>query len=130
MYARLTTVQVMPEKAQEVIDLYASSVVPAAQQQPGCQGTWLFIDRTSGKGVSVSLWDTAANLEAGEASGYYQEQVGKFGPLMTAPPVREMYEVAVLRYTESRVRPGDGKAGHAPGGLPARNAVAGWPLVR
>jgi hypothetical protein len=44
MYARLTTVQVQPEKAHEVIDLYTGTVVPAAQQQPGFQGTWLFID--------------------------------------------------------------------------------------
>ena len=95
MYARLTTVQLQPDKAQEAIDLYAGSVVHAARQQPGNQGTWLLIDRVSGKGVSISLWDTVANMEAGEASGYYQQQVGKFGPLMTAPPIREVYEVAV-----------------------------------
>jgi heme-degrading monooxygenase HmoA len=95
MYARLTIVQLQPEKAQEAIDLYANSVVPAARQQPGSQGAWLLIDRATGKGVSVSLWDTVADMEVGESSGYYQQQVGKFGPLMTAPPVREVYEVAV-----------------------------------
>lgn len=95
MYARLTTVQLQPDKAQEAIDLYANSVVPAARQQPGNHGTWLMIDRATGKGVSISLWDTEANMQAGEASGYYQQQVGQFGPLMTAPPVREVYEVVV-----------------------------------
>jgi hypothetical protein len=53
------------------------------------------IDRATGKGVSISLWDTEADMQAGESSGYYQQQVGKFAPLMMAPPVREVYEVAV-----------------------------------
>jgi hypothetical protein len=34
-------------------------------------------------------------MQASEASGYYQEQIAKFAPLLTAPPVREMYEVSV-----------------------------------
>jgi quinol monooxygenase YgiN len=95
MYARVTTVQVQPDKAQEAIDLYANSVVSATRQQTGSQGAWLLIDRATGKGVSISVWDSEADLQAGEASGYYQQQLGKFGPLMTAQPVREVYEVAV-----------------------------------
>jgi quinol monooxygenase YgiN len=95
MYARFTTVQMQPDKAQEATDLYANSVVPAARQQQGNRGAWLVLDRATGKGVAISLWDTMADLEAGEANGYYQQQVSQFGPLMTAPPVREVYEVAV-----------------------------------
>ena len=95
MYARLTFVQLHSDKMQEGIDLYANSVVPAARQQTGSQGAWLLVDRATGKGVSISLWNTEADMQAGEASGYYQQQLGKFGPLMAAPPVRETYEVAV-----------------------------------
>lgn len=95
MYARLTFVQLHSDKMQEGIDLYANSVVPAARQQAGSQGAWLLVDRGTGKGVSISLWNTEADMQAGEASGYYQQQLGKFGPLMAAPPVREIYEVAV-----------------------------------
>jgi hypothetical protein len=32
-------------------------------------------------------------MKANEASGYYQEQVAKFGALLAAQPVREAYEV-------------------------------------
>lgn len=95
MYARLTIIQMQPDKTQEAIDLYANSVVPAARQQAGSQGTWLLVDHATGKGISISLWDTEAAMQAGEASGYYQQQVGKFGPLLAGPPVREAYEVAV-----------------------------------
>jgi len=95
MYARLTTVQVRLDKTDEATDLYANSIVPAARQQPGYQGAWLFVDRAIGRSVSVTLWDTMEDMEASEASGFYQEQLGKIAPLMTAPPAREAFEVAV-----------------------------------
>lgn len=95
MYARLTTITLRGDKLQEGIDLYANSVVPAARAQAGNQGAWLLVDWNSGKGIALSLWDSEADMLAGEGSGYYQEQVGKFGPLMAAPPLREAYEVAV-----------------------------------
>lgn len=95
MYARLTTVQIHLDKLDDATNLYANSVAPTARQQPGCQGAWLLVDRSTGKGVSVTLWESEAELNAGESSGYYQEQVGKFAPLMTAPPAREVFEVAV-----------------------------------
>jgi hypothetical protein len=35
-------------------------------------------------------------MQASEASGYYQEQLAKFGPLISAAPVREAYEVTAM----------------------------------
>jgi hypothetical protein len=34
-------------------------------------------------------------MVAGETSGYYKEQVRKFGTVFAAPPNREHYEVSV-----------------------------------
>jgi hypothetical protein len=34
-------------------------------------------------------------MKAGESSGYYQEQIAKFGPLLTAQPPQESFEAAV-----------------------------------
>jgi hypothetical protein len=34
-------------------------------------------------------------MHASEASGFYQEQLAKFGPLLTTAPTRESFEVAV-----------------------------------
>ena len=39
------------------------------------------------------MWDTRDDMLAGEASGYYQEQLAKFAPLLTGEPVREHFEV-------------------------------------
>lgn len=95
MFARFTIVQVNIEKFDEVIKLYEDSVVPAAKSQEGYRGTYLFTDRKTGKGCSISLWNSEEDAITNEQSGYYKEQVGKFAEYFTAPPVQEGYEVSV-----------------------------------
>lgn len=96
MFARFTIVQVNPDKMDEVIRLYEESVVPAAKSQKGYRGANLYTDRQTGKGYSISLWDSEEDAIANEQSGYYKEQVGKFAEYLTAPPVQEGYEVSVI----------------------------------
>jgi heme-degrading monooxygenase HmoA len=95
MHARVTIVQFLPGKTDEGIAIYRDSVVPAAKQQKGCKGLYLLTDRKVGKGISIALWETEANMLAGESSGYYQQQLAKFKDIFGAPPVRESYEVSV-----------------------------------
>ena len=95
MFARFTIVQVNAEKIDETIKLYEESVVPTAKSQKGFRGITLFTDRQSGKGYSISIWDSEEDAIANEQSGYYKEQVGKFAEFMTAPPVQEGLEVTV-----------------------------------
>jgi heme-degrading monooxygenase HmoA len=95
MYARIVTVSAKMDKLDELIGVYRDSIVPAAAQQKGFLGARLFVDRATGKGVSVTRWQSKEDLEAGEASGFFQEQIAKIAPMVTAPPVREAYEIAV-----------------------------------
>ena len=95
MYARVTTTQIAPDKVDEAIRLWRDSVMPAAKQQKGFKSGRLLIYRKTGKGLSVGLWETEADLRAtGETSAYLQEQLAKFASFFTAPPVVEHYEVA------------------------------------
>ncbi len=96
MNARVTIVQILPGKLDEAIGLYRESVVPAAKQQTGCRGVYLLTDRSTGKGLSITLWETEADMAAGESSGYYQQQLAKFKDVFGAPPAREAYEVSVV----------------------------------
>jgi len=95
MNARVTIVQVLPDKMDETIGIYRDSVLPFAKQQKGCQGVYMLTDRNTGKGISITLWDTEADMTAGESSGDYQQQLAKFKDTFGAPPVREAYEVSV-----------------------------------
>ena len=95
MNARVTIVQVRPDKLEETIGIYRDSVAPAAQQQKGFKGLLMLTDPATGKGISIGLWETEADMIAGESSGYFQQQLAKFKDVFSAPPVREQYEVSV-----------------------------------
>jgi heme-degrading monooxygenase HmoA len=95
MHVRVTYVQIRPDKVDEATRLYQDSVVPAAKREKGFKGMTLVTDRATGKGISLSYWETEADMSAGEASGYYQQQIAKFAPMLVAQPTRETYEVSV-----------------------------------
>jgi quinol monooxygenase YgiN len=95
MQARVTHVQVRVDKIDEAISIYRDSVVPVAKAQNGYRATYMLVDRATGKGMAITVWDSLETLQASEGSGYYQEQLAKFAPVLAAPPTREVYEVSV-----------------------------------
>lgn len=95
MYARVTTVQILPGKLDLAINLFRDSVVPAAAEQPGYLGHYLLTDREHDKAISISLWGTEVDMMAGETSGHYLQQLLKFKDLFAEPPGRQDYEVSV-----------------------------------
>ena len=95
MFARLTIVQAKSDKLDETIKIFEEGVVPAAKSQKGFREAYLLTDRKTGKGVSITLWDSEEDAIANEQSGYYQEQISKFKDCFAAPPAREGYEVSL-----------------------------------
>ena len=77
--------------------IFNESVLPAERQQGGFRGGLLLTEPATGKAVLVSLWESEADLHAGETSGYYVEQIAKLAGvgLFAGPPVRETFEVSV-----------------------------------
>ena len=94
MHARVVHVRIRADKVDEATRLFRESVVPAMTQQPGNRGGYLLTDPATGKGMSVSLWESAAAMTAGETGGYLQEQLAKFGELFAEQPTAEHYEVS------------------------------------
>jgi len=95
MYARLTTLNVKPERIDEAIKIYRTSVVPAAKAQQGFVAAYLLTDRTAGQGMSMTIWKTEEDALANEHNLYYQEQLVKFLEFLQSPPIREGYEISV-----------------------------------
>lgn len=95
MFARLTTAQIPIDRIDIFIKIFEESVVPATKSQKGYKGIYLFVDRKTGKGVSMGLWESEEDAIANEENRFYQEQVAKFITFYTIPPIREGYEVVV-----------------------------------
>lgn len=89
MFARVTHVQPKPGKLDEVVALYQDCVLPLLKQQQGFHSTLLLTDPATGKGMSITLWDSQADRQAGDSNGFLLEQVLKVMPLLAAPPVAE-----------------------------------------
>ena len=95
MYARVVTAHIQPGRMDEAIDIFRDSIKPAASQQKGYKGGYFLTDPETGKAISIALWETEADMTAGESSGYLREQVAKVAPIFTAPPTTEHFEVSV-----------------------------------
>lgn len=94
MFARVTSVSVQPDKVSEVTRIYNESILPAVKSAKGNRAVYLLIDAASGKGMSVTVWDSQADGETYDASGSYREQVAKVAPFFSAAPSLATYEVA------------------------------------
>jgi heme-degrading monooxygenase HmoA len=98
MYARVVYTQVQPGQIDEAIRIYRESVTPSARLQKGYRGGILLTDRGTGKGISISFWESEAAMTGGETSGYLQQQIGKFTGVIAGPPTRETFEVSVQEF--------------------------------
>jgi hypothetical protein len=66
MFARLTIVQGSPDRVDEGIRT-SQEIASRVTQIPGfAGGTWA-VDRSSGKGIALSLWETEQPLQRSEA---------------------------------------------------------------
>jgi heme-degrading monooxygenase HmoA len=95
MFARITSMDIKVERIDQAVKIYEHSVIPAARSQKGFLGAYLFSDRKTGKGISLTLWKSEGDAIANERNRYYQEQLVKFIDFFQSPPIREGFEVSV-----------------------------------
>ena len=95
MPARVVTFQCRPGKMQEIIDLYDRWVVPMFKVQKGFQRAYLTTDADSGKGLSISFWETEPNLAASETSEVYHYGNAKAGGVLVGDINSEAFELSV-----------------------------------
>ncbi len=94
MFARVTQVQAPPERVDSGIDSFKNQVVPAVKGVDGFKGALLLVDRSTGKGIGITLWESEDARRRGadavdEARSATLKAMGG-----GSPPVEE-YEVAV-----------------------------------
>jgi hypothetical protein len=95
MYARVTLVEIdtLRSSVDEALELYKEHVVPKLKEQDGFQGC-VAMDTPEGKGMVITLWDTAEQAESQTQGGFYSEVLAEFVTFFRAPPGRESYRIA------------------------------------
>jgi quinol monooxygenase YgiN len=96
MFARMTSSQISPDKADEAISIMENMVLPLMRQQKGFKNYCAFYDRSSGKAITVTVWETEADREASnQTSAYYKAAMARIAPLFLTPPTVENYEADI-----------------------------------
>ncbi len=96
MYARVTTSRVDPSKAEEVEGIMQDIVLPMLRQQRGFMNYIAFVDRVSGKAITVTVWETEEDRQTSDQSSeFYKEAIAKVTPFFKAQPIVEDYEVEI-----------------------------------
>ena len=93
MYARVIQVPIKPGAMDDALNIF-ESVAQEAAQQSGFVDFMVLADRTNNAMVVVSLWASEADAIARDSSGFAQQQIAKFGELVTGPPDIRILEVA------------------------------------
>lgn len=93
MISRVTTVQTNPDKFDELTRLVQElePYITAVKQSKGFLGLLLLGDRTTGKTVMVSQWETEADMLA--SNNLREEGLAKIAPLATGAPTTDVFEV-------------------------------------
>lgn len=68
MWARVTTVQGDPDKLDFMLEDLENHVMPEVRKlrDQGYRGLYVLTDRTSGRGLTMTLWDSEESLRASE----------------------------------------------------------------
>lgn len=93
MHTRQTTFQLEPSKVDEFIRGMREEVFPTIREHGG-RGARCLVDRGSGKVLAISLWESAAALQAAEgAMNRHREQF--LQRLGAVGVTSEVFEVAI-----------------------------------
>jgi heme-degrading monooxygenase HmoA len=96
MYASVSSAQVQPGKADELIQLWRDSIAPAVKELKGFKGAYVLTDRETNKGITLVLYETKEDAMAVQSSGKFKELVAMLGnTLVPDSVVRGVYEVSI-----------------------------------
>jgi heme-degrading monooxygenase HmoA len=95
MHARLSTLDLDPSRIDEAVANLEERDLPMIREQAGFKGFTLLVDRSSGKIVGTSYWETKEDMDAAEEAGNQARQhAAETGRASSAPQV-DRFEVAL-----------------------------------
>lgn len=95
MHARMTTLDVSPDRLDDAIRQLEQEDVPRFRQQQGFKGFTLLVDRQGGTCVGTTYWESEDDLRASEEVGREaRERAAQSGGAAGEPSVGR-FEVAI-----------------------------------
>jgi hypothetical protein len=95
MYARVTTIQGSPEKSDEGVRQFRDDALPTVKGLAGFKGALLLVDRESGKGHAITLWEDKSAMDSSEEAVKEARRTATQAMGQSGTPTVERYEVAL-----------------------------------
>ena len=94
MNARIGRVEFQPDKADEVVSHVRDNVVPRYDDAEGFKGFTLLLDRSGGKGIGISFWESEDAMRASDELGD-QARAGAAEAGSGSDQGKDYFEVAI-----------------------------------
>jgi heme-degrading monooxygenase HmoA len=95
MHARVTTLELDPERLDEAVAQLEEQDLPTFKAIDGFRGFTLMLDRKSGKVVTTSYWATQDHMQASEdAMQAHRDRIAEIGNASADPEI-DRFEVAL-----------------------------------
>ena len=93
MVARVTTLELSADRLDETVQQARSETLPRLQEQRGFKGFTILGDRSSGRVIGISYWESREDMDASEEAGREgREKAAQTGGAQSDPG-RDDYEV-------------------------------------
>jgi heme-degrading monooxygenase HmoA len=91
MYARVISSNLVVGKTEEAVSTWRDKVAPTIKQAKGFKGAYLVGDRETGKGLTITLWESKEDADAMNAA--LPQTLALFDGLFASQPSLDTYEV-------------------------------------
>ncbi len=95
MHARVTTLQLQPDKIDDAVSGLEQNDIPMFKGLDGFKGFSLMVDRSSGKAIGLSYWESEDAMKASEEAVKDARAGAAERGGASAEPQVERYEVAI-----------------------------------
>lgn len=92
MHARSGTLQIEPDQVDAAVAAIKAQM-PQYHQTKGFRGFTVIADRSSGKLMGISFWETEADRDASDALGAQARKAAQDASSSPTEPTRESWEV-------------------------------------
>jgi heme-degrading monooxygenase HmoA len=94
MHARVSTMQMDPARIDDAVNEFKENVLPTLKEMDGFKGFTLVADRSSGKTIGTSYWESKDHMDASEERVKEARQRTADAGAAQGPPEVEHFEVA------------------------------------
>ena len=96
MHARVSILRPKGGQKEQVLRICGDLLAPATERQKGFCGLLVMSDVEADRVLGITLWDTEADMLAGEHVEYFQEQISNLILFLAEPPEIEHHLVDVM----------------------------------